>query len=45
MFQRGDIRDKTIPKEVFDGVDSVIHLAALIDISASVAGSNSKSRS
>ncbi len=37
MFQRGDILDKTIPKEVFDGVDSVIHLAALIDISASVA--------
>ena len=37
MFQRGDIRDKTIPNEVFDGVDSVIHLAALIDISASVA--------
>ena len=36
MFQRGDIRDKTIPNEVFDGVDSVIHLAALIDISASV---------
>ena len=36
-FQRGDIRDKTIPKGVFDGVDSVIHLAALIDISASVA--------
>jgi nucleoside-diphosphate-sugar epimerase len=37
MFQRGDIRDKTIPNEVFDGIDSVIHLAALIDISASVA--------
>jgi len=37
MFHRGDIRDKTIPNEVFDGVDSVIHLAALIDISASVA--------
>jgi nucleoside-diphosphate-sugar epimerase len=37
MFQRGDIRDKTIPNEVFDGVDSIIHLAALIDISASVA--------
>ncbi len=36
MFQRGDIRDKTIPNEAFDGVDSVIHLAALIDISASV---------
>ena len=37
VFQRGDIRDKTIPPDVFDGVDSVIHLAALIDISASVA--------
>ena len=37
VFQRGDIRDKTIPNEVFDGVDSIIHLAALIDISASVA--------
>jgi nucleoside-diphosphate-sugar epimerase len=37
MFQRRDIRDKTIPHDVFDGVDSVIHLAALIDISASVA--------
>ena len=36
IFQRGDIRDKTIPQDVFDGVDSVIHLAALIDISASV---------
>jgi nucleoside-diphosphate-sugar epimerase len=36
-FQRGDIRDKTIQKGVFDGVDSVIHLAAQIDISASVA--------
>ena len=37
MFQRGDIRDKTVPNDVFGGVDSVIHLAALIDISASVA--------
>lgn len=36
MFKRGDIRDKTLPSEVFDGIDSVIHLAALIDISASV---------
>ena len=35
-FQRGDIRDKTFPRGVFDGVDSIIHLAALIDISASV---------
>src|SRR5208283_1758150 len=37
VFQRGDIRDKTIPNEIFDGIDSIIHLAALIDISASVA--------
>jgi UDP-glucose 4-epimerase len=36
-FKRGDIREKTFPKEVFDGVDSIVHLAALIDISASVA--------
>ena len=37
MFQRGDIRDKTIPNEVFERIDSIIHLAALIDVSASVA--------
>jgi UDP-glucose 4-epimerase len=36
VFQRGDILDKTLPNEVFDGVESIIHLAALIDISASV---------
>jgi nucleoside-diphosphate-sugar epimerase len=36
-FQRGDIQDKSIPNEVFDGIDSIIHLAALIDVSASVA--------
>src|SRR5665647_1623588 len=36
-FQLGDIRDKSLPNDVFAGVDSVIHLAALIDISASVA--------
>ena len=36
VFQRGDIRDNSIPSDVFDGVDSVVHLAALIDISASV---------
>ena len=36
-FKRGDIRDKTIPNTVFGGVDSIVHLAALIDISASVA--------
>jgi nucleoside-diphosphate-sugar epimerase len=37
IFQRGDIRNKTLSNEVFRGIDSVIHLAALIDISASVA--------
>jgi len=37
MFHPGDITDKAIPKEVFDKVDSIIHLAAQIDISASVA--------
>jgi len=37
IFRRGDIRDKTLSLNVFGGVDSVIHLAALIDISASVA--------
>lgn len=37
MFQRGDINDKTVPNGVFDGIDSIVHLAALIDISASVA--------
>jgi UDP-glucose 4-epimerase len=37
MFQRGDIRDTVIPNQVFNEVDVVIHLAALIDISASVA--------
>jgi UDP-glucose 4-epimerase len=36
VFKHGDIRDKTVPNEVFDGVDSIIHLAAMIDISASV---------
>jgi len=35
-FQRGDILDKTIPNSFFAGVDSIVHLAALIDISASV---------
>jgi UDP-glucose 4-epimerase len=34
-FFRGDITDN-ISKEVFDGIDSIIHLAAQIDISASV---------
>ncbi len=37
MFRRGDILDRTLLNEVFEGVDSVVHLAALIDISASVA--------
>jgi UDP-glucose 4-epimerase len=37
LFQRGDITDKTIQNEVFDDIDSIIHLAALIDISTSVA--------
>jgi UDP-glucose 4-epimerase len=37
IFQRGDIIDKALHREVFDGIDSIIHLAALIDISASVA--------
>jgi UDP-glucose 4-epimerase len=35
-FLRSDISDSCISKEVFDGIDSVIHLAALIDISASI---------
>ena len=37
VFKRGDIRDKNVPTQVFEGVNSIIHLAALIDISASVA--------
>jgi UDP-glucose 4-epimerase len=37
IFHRGDILDKALLDEVLKGVDSVIHLAALIDISASVA--------
>jgi UDP-glucose 4-epimerase len=36
MFHRGDILDKSLLNEVFESVDSVVHLAALIDISASV---------
>jgi UDP-glucose 4-epimerase len=36
-FQRGDIRDEFLSNDVFEGVNYVIHLAALIDISASVA--------
>jgi nucleoside-diphosphate-sugar epimerase len=37
LFRRGDITDKAIANEVFDEVDSIIHLAALIDVSTSVA--------
>jgi UDP-glucose 4-epimerase len=36
LFYREDITDKAIPNEVFDEVDSIIHLAALIDVSTSV---------
>lgn len=35
-FKRGDILDKTIPDSFFARVDSIVHLAAQIDISASV---------
>ena len=35
-FQRKDITDKALPYEAFEGIDFIIHLAALIDISASV---------
>ena len=37
VFKRGDIRDAALSNGVFGGVDFVVHLAALIDISASVA--------
>jgi UDP-glucose 4-epimerase len=35
-FIQGDIRDKAALHEAFCGVDAVVHLAALIDVSASV---------
>ncbi len=35
-FIQGDIRDKTAVHEAFCRVDAVVHLAALIDVSASV---------
>jgi UDP-glucose 4-epimerase len=37
VFKRRDITDEALRNEVFEGIDSVIHLAALVDISASVA--------
>ncbi len=36
-FVRGDVRDLKVVSDAFCGVDRVIHLAALIDVSASVA--------
>jgi len=36
-FIKGDIRDAETVEDALDGVDSVVHLAALIDISASIA--------
>lgn len=36
-FQRGDVRDMSAVHEALRGVDAVVHLAALIDVSASVA--------
>jgi UDP-glucose 4-epimerase len=35
-FIQGDIRDENQLKSAFEGVDAVVHLAALIDIAASV---------
>ena len=37
VFKLGDICDNTFTEEVFAGVDSVVHLAALIDVPASIA--------
>ncbi len=36
-FFQGDIRDKAALKEAFHGVNAVVHLAALIDITSSIA--------
>ncbi|MCW4009019.1 MAG: SDR family NAD(P)-dependent oxidoreductase [Candidatus Bathyarchaeota archaeon] len=36
-FVRGDIRDPAVIQEAMDGADAVVHLAALIDVAASVA--------
>jgi UDP-glucose 4-epimerase len=35
-FVRGDVRDKKAVRDAIDGVDAVVHLAALIDVEASV---------
>ena len=35
-FMQGDIRNKAVLHEAFCGVDAIVHLAALIDVSASV---------
>lgn len=35
-FSLGDILDKNVLQEAFNGVNAVVHLAALIDVSASV---------
>lgn len=36
-FVQGDVRDSSVVSKCLDGVDAVVHLAALIDIAASVA--------
>lgn len=35
-FLKGDIRDKEIVKRAMNGIDAVVHLAALIDVASSV---------
>jgi UDP-glucose 4-epimerase len=35
-FMRGDIRDKATLSNALDGIDAIVHLAALIDVTASV---------